>query len=71
MQLVINIFGRSGTDLSDLEKRETLITSNEELNHNMKIAKWLEEFGLLIEDVSKTTENEAKQQKGGLRHFRC
>ena len=37
----------------------------------MKIVKWLEEFGLLIEDVSKTTENEAKQQKGGLRHFRC
>ena len=71
MQLVINIFGRSGTDLSDLEKRETLITSNEELNHNMKIVKWLEEFGLSIEDVSKTTENEAKQQKGGLRHFRC
>ena len=71
MQLVINIFGKSGADLLDLEKWATLITSNEELNHNMKIVKWLEEFGLLIEDVSKTTENEAKQQKGGLRHFRC
>ena len=61
MQLVINIFGKSGIDLLDLEKRATLITSNEELNHNMKIVKWLEEFGLLIKDVSKTTENESKQ----------
>ena len=40
------------------------------LNHNkneniMKIVKSLEESGLLMEDISETIKNEAKEQKGG------
>ena len=36
---------------------------NEYLNDIMKIVKSLEESGLLIKDVSKTAENEAKKNK--------
>ena len=43
----------------------TLITSNEEMDDNMKIIKSLEESGLLIKGVSKTIKNEPKEQKGG------
>ena len=35
------------------------------MNDIMKIAKSLEESGLLIKDVSETIKIEAKQQKGG------
>ena len=42
-----------------------LIISIEEMNDIMKIVKSLEEFGLLIKGVSKTTQNEEKEQKGG------
>ena len=43
---------------------KTLIVSNGEMEDIMKIVKSLEESGLLIKDVSKTIENEAKEQKG-------
>ena len=43
----------------------TLIISNEEMNDILKIVKSLEESGLLIKGVSKTIQNEAKEQKGG------
>ena len=44
----------------------TLIISNEEMNHIMKIVKYLEESVLLIiKGVSETIKNEAKEQKGG------
>ena len=42
----------------------TLIISNEEMNDIMKIVKSLEELGSLIKDISKTTKNKAKEQKG-------
>ena len=42
----------------------TLITFNEEMKDIMKIVKSLEESDLLIKDVSKTIQNEAKEQKG-------
>ena len=42
---------------------------NEEINNIMKIVMYLEDSGLLIEDVSKTIENEAKEQK--IRYTRC
>ena len=35
------------------------------MNDIMKIVKSLEEQGLLIKGISKTIENEAKEQKGG------
>ena len=39
----------------------TLIISNEEMNDIMKIAKSLEEFGLLIKGVSEIIKNEAQK----------
>ena len=41
----------------------TLIISNEGMNDITKIVKSLEEFDLLIKDVSKTIKYEAKKQK--------
>ena len=41
----------------------TLIISNEEIDHVMKIFKSFEESGLLIKDVSETIKNEGKEQK--------
>ena len=43
----------------------TVIISNEEMDDIMKIIKSVKESGLLIEGVSKTIKNEAKEQKGG------
>ena len=43
----------------------TLAISNEETNDIMNIVDSFEESDLLIKDVSKPTENEAKYQKGG------
>ena len=41
--------------------RSTLIISNEEMNHIMKIIKYFEESGLLVKGVSETIKNEAKK----------
>ena len=43
----------------------TLIISNKEMNNIMKIAKSVEDFGLLIKGVSETIQNQAKEKKGG------
>ena len=43
----------------------TLITSNEEMENIIKIVKSLENFGLLINGVSETIQNELKEQKSG------
>ena len=43
----------------------TLIISNDEMKVILKIFKYLEDSGLLLERVSETTKNEAKEQKGG------
>ena len=40
-----------------------LIISNEEMNYIMKIVKSLREASLFIKSISKTTKNEAKEQK--------
>ena len=42
----------------------TLIISNEEMNDIMKILKLVEETALLINGISKTIKNKAKQQIG-------
>ena len=44
-----------------------IIISNEEINDVMKTVKSVEESGLLIKNISKTIQNEAKEQKGGIR----
>ena len=50
---------------SDFASRNTtLIISNEEMNDIMKVAKSLEESGLLINCVSKAIKNEVKERKG-------
>ena len=66
------MFGPGGRHLylalhpSDLALRTTTLTiSNQEMNDIMKIVNSLEESGLLIKGVNKTTKNEAKEQKGG------
>ena len=43
----------------------TLIISNNELDDIIKIVKSLEDSGLLLEGVTKTVQNEVKEQKGG------
>ena len=43
----------------------TLIISNDEINDILKIVKSLENSGLLLEGVSETIKNEAKEQKRG------
>ena len=44
----------------------TLIISSEETNGIMKVITFLKDTGLLIEAVSETIENDAKEWKGGL-----
>ena len=43
----------------------TLIISNEEMNDIIKIAQALEDSDVLLKGVTKTIENEPKEQKGG------
>ena len=43
----------------------TLITSNDEIEDIIKIVKSLEDSGLLLKGVTKTVQNEVKEQKGG------
>ena len=43
----------------------TLIISSDEIHGIIKIIKSLEDSGLLIEGVTKTVQNEVKEQKGG------
>ena len=42
-----------------------LIIENEDMNDIMKIIEVLENSGILLKGVSKTIENETKEQKGG------
>ena len=41
-----------------------LIISNKEMNEIMNIVKTLEDSGILLKDITKTIENETKEQKG-------
>ena len=43
----------------------TLVISNYEMEDIIKIVKSLEDPGLLLQEVSETTQNKAKKQKGG------
>ena len=44
----------------------TLTISNDEIHDIIKIVKSLEDSGLLLKGVTKTVQNEVKEQKGGL-----
>ena len=41
-----------------------LIISNKEMNEIMNIVKAIEDSGILLKDITKTIENETKEQKG-------
>ena len=43
----------------------TLVNSNEEMNDLMKIVQALEDSNILLKRVTKTIENETKEQIGG------
>ena len=43
----------------------TLIISNEEMNDIMKIVQAIEDSNILLKEVTKTIEDETKEQKGG------
>ena len=43
----------------------TLIISNDEMKDIIKVVKSFEDSDLLLKGVSKTIQNEAKEQKGG------
>ena len=43
----------------------TLIISNDEMNEIMKIVQALEYSNILLKEVTKTTKNETKEEKGG------
>ena len=55
----------SSSALRNNNNTTTLIISNNEMKNIIKIVKSLEDFGLLLEEVSETIQNEAKEQKGG------
>ena len=60
----------SGKDAAIIKKilgsgTTDLIISNDEINNILKIVKSLEDSGLLLEGVSETIKNEAKEQKEG------
>ena len=43
----------------------TLIISNNEMEDIIKLVKSLEDFGVLLNGVTRTVQNEVKEQKGG------
>ena len=55
----------AGTHKKTLDSVKTmLIISNDEMEDIVKTVKFLEYFGLLLKGVSKTIQNEAKEQNG-------
>ena len=44
------------------ERRITLVITNEDMNNIIRTMKWLEHFGVLIDGVSETVENEKKNK---------
>ena len=55
---------RNRPSSSTLHNNTTLIISNDEINDIIKIVKSLEDSGLLLKGVTKTVQNEVKEQKG-------
>ena len=61
---VVNKFDRrrSGKWVATAVKGFTLFISNEDVNDIIKIIKWLEDSGLLIDGVTKTVKGEIKKK---------
>ena len=56
---------RSGKWVATAVKGFTLFISNEDVNDIIKIIKWLEDSGLLIDGVTKTVKGEIKKKQEG------
>ena len=56
----------SGSRHSSSASNTILIKSNDEIDGIIKIIKSLEDSGLLLEEVTKTVQNEVKEKKGFL-----
>ena len=66
MQEFIKTILGSGHRLSHNNNNNTVLTlSNDEMKDIIMIVKSLENYGLLLKGVSETTQNEAKEQRGG------
>ena len=57
--------GHNHPSSSAFHNTTTLIISNDEINDIIKIAKSLEDSGLLLKGITETVQNEVKEQKGG------
>ena len=57
--------GHNRSSFSASHNTTTLIISNNEIKHIIKIVKSLEDSGLLLERVTERLKNEFKKQKGG------
>ena len=61
----------SATDAAIIKKllrsggHTTLIISNDDMQDLLKIVKSLEDSGILLDGITETVKNEAKEQKGG------
>ena len=55
-----------GSGCSSAPKTTTLIISNDEMKGIIEIVESLEDSGLLLKGISKTIQNESKEQKGEL-----
>ena len=55
----------AGIHKNVLGPERTLIISNEEMNNIIKIVQTLEDSNILLKGVTKTIENETKEQKAG------
>ena len=57
------LLGSGNNHHSPSAPHKTLIISNDEINDIIKIVKYLEDSGLSLKGVTKTVENEVKEQK--------
>ena len=53
------------------ERRITLVITNEDMNNIIRTMKWLEHFGVLIDGVSETVENEKKNKNEKVDFLAC
>ena len=64
-EYIKTILGSGNPSSSHNNDNAVLITSNNEMEDIVKIVKSLEDSGLLLKAVTKTVQNEVKEQKGG------
>ena len=63
-KILVSDHRHSSSALHNHPSSTTLIISNDETEDIIKIAKSLEDSGILLKGVSETVQNEVKEQKG-------